>query len=68
MNKKTDSNITDDEIHCAECGMRLKRGGEYHPYAACLMFKACFSTETVRRNLQAVVEHGKDLQRREGEL
>ncbi|OYD50667.1 hypothetical protein CBY09_07995 [Acidovorax kalamii] len=28
--------------------------GEYHPYAACLMFKACHDSETVRANLEAV--------------
>jgi hypothetical protein len=27
---------------------------EYHPYAACLMFKACHNSETVRANLEAV--------------
>lgn len=27
---------------------------EYHPYAACLMFKQCLNSETVRANLQAV--------------
>lgn len=30
---------------------------EYHPYAACLMFKACRSSKTVRENLDAVQEH-----------
>ena len=38
---------------CAECGMGCN-AGEYHPYAACLMFKQCRNSETVRANLQAV--------------
>lgn len=38
---------------CAECGMPVKLG-EYHPYAACLMFKGCQDAETVRANLDAV--------------
>lgn len=42
---------------CAECGMWVTPG-EYHPYAACLMFKACHNSETVRTNLAAVLEHG----------
>ena len=38
---------------CAECGMGCN-AGEYHPYAACLMFKQCRNSETVRANLAAV--------------
>ena len=38
---------------CAECGMRCN-ADEYHPYAACLMFKQCHNSETVRTNLEAV--------------
>lgn len=41
---------------CAECGMGCN-AGEYHPYAACLMFMECRNSETVRANLQAVREH-----------
>ena len=44
-------------IRCAECGMQVEPG-EYHPYAACLMFKACQNADTVRGNLQDVAEHG----------
>ncbi len=43
---------------CGECGMP-GRANDYHPYAACLMFKACHSSEVVRANLDAVVEHGR---------
>lgn len=38
---------------CGECGMPCTRA-EYHPYAACLMFKACQNSDTVRANLQAL--------------
>lgn len=50
-----------DEL-CAECGMTVKTG-EYHPYAACLMFKGCHSSEIVKNNLLAVVQHGYELAR-----
>ncbi len=39
--------------HCQECGMPCAFD-EYHPFAACLMFKACHNSETVRANLGAV--------------
>ena len=38
-----------------ECGMNV-RNTEYHPYAACLMFKSCRSEKTVRENLGYVRE------------
>lgn len=38
---------------CAECGMHCEKG-EYHPYAACLMFRGCKDAKTVRSNLAAV--------------
>ena len=41
--------------YCHECGMPCK-DGEYHPYAACLMFMASKKPETVRANLKAVME------------
>ena len=44
--------------NCKECGMAL-RCGEYHPYAACLMFKSCGNRDTVRNNLKDVLSHGK---------
>jgi len=49
----------DPTCRCAECGMRTHDAGEYHPYAACLMFKACGDRETVLANLNAVLEAGK---------
>lgn len=35
---------------CGDCGMPCTPA-EYHPYAACLMFKACHNSATVRANL-----------------
>jgi hypothetical protein len=43
---------------CGDCGMPCEPG-EYHPFAACLMFKACHQSDVVRANLQFVVDHGK---------
>lgn len=41
------------ESNCAQCGM-MCRVGEYHPYAACLMFTACRDGNVVRANLEAI--------------
>lgn len=51
-----------ENTSCAECGMPV-RAGEYHPYAACLMFKACHNSETVRANLAFVMEHAAATER-----
>lgn len=40
---------------CLECGM-LVRGDDYHPYAACLMFRGCHDSETVQANLDAALQ------------
>lgn len=42
-----------DGMRCAECGMPCL-WGDYHPYAACLMFKQCHNSETVLANLKHV--------------
>lgn len=42
---------------CASCGM-IVASNEYHPFAACLMHEACRNAETVRANLEAVIDHG----------
>lgn len=44
---------------CPECGMPTN--GEYHPYAACLMFRACKDSKTVKANLDAVLREGEAL-------
>jgi hypothetical protein len=38
---------------CGECGM-LCEPSEYHPFAACLMFKGCHDSATVRKNLSGL--------------
>jgi hypothetical protein len=43
---------------CTECGMHCETADEYHPYAACLMFKGCHDGSIVRANLNAVVAKG----------
>jgi len=35
--------------------MRVADLNEYHPYAACLMFKACHDREVVRHNLDGAL-------------
>ena len=44
---------------CAECGM-IVEAGEYHPFAACLMFKAAPSSAIVRGNIFAVRDNGRE--------
>lgn len=50
-------------IECKSCGMICKHPTEYHPMAACLMFKACHDGEVVRANLSAVAEEAVRLER-----
>src|SRR3546814_6537942 len=42
------------DVTCGDCGMPCA-SDEYHPYAACLMFKACHNTTIVRANLEAAL-------------
>ena len=43
---------------CKECGMAVS-DLEYHPFAACLMFKGCGDKYTVLANLEAIRQHDK---------
>ncbi len=43
---------------CVRCGMLTAGVKEFHPYAACLMFKACGNGKTVRANLLPVITYG----------
>lgn len=54
------------ESVCQECGMVLSVPTEYHPYAACLMFKASRDSLTARANLHHVVNHGRELEAKDG--
>jgi hypothetical protein len=51
-----------DNDTCSACGMPC-RVPEYHPYAACLMFKQTHNSATVFSNLKAVVEYGMQAER-----
>jgi len=44
---------------CAECGMQLVSPNEYHPYAACAMYRQEKDAHAVRMNIKAILEHGK---------
>lgn len=43
---------------CAHCGMSTKGPRDYHPWAACVMFKELRDGNRVEANLRAVVEYG----------
>ena len=47
---------------CSACGMPVGLHRNYHPYAACLMFRGCHAGNTVDANLRAVVEYGMKAQ------
>ncbi len=56
----------ENERRCAECGMVLFEPTEYHPYAACLMFKASRDSLATRANLHQVVNYGRELEAKDG--
>lgn len=45
---------------CEECGMACEPR-EFHPFAACLLFKQTKDAAAVRANLAAVIEYGRQL-------
>lgn len=49
----TEKNTAVELKPCRECGMPC-HAEEYHPYAACLMFRGCWDSKTVRANLDAI--------------
>ncbi len=55
------------ENPCAECGMPVTLG-EYHPFAACLMFKGCQDSSVVRTNLETITSQWLNLGRRQKEF
>lgn len=59
--RTADQKTTYSSATCACCGMVTAGPQEYHPYAACLMFKACHDGNVVRANLEAVVTYGRKL-------
>ena len=51
------------QSRCKECGMEVEIG-EYHPFAACLMFKGCNNSTTVHDNLDAITTEWQAIGRR----
>jgi len=51
--------MTSENTHCAECGMVLLDPAEYHPYAACAMYKQWQDSHAVRVNLKSIMQHGR---------
>ncbi len=43
--------------------MILKTNREYHPYAACAMFKILLNSDAARANLESAVEYGMRAER-----
>jgi len=48
-----------NDKQCGTCGMPGMSWNSYHPYAACLMFRACQDSTVVEENLRAVIEYGR---------
>lgn len=48
---------------CYGCGMPVGADDEYHPHAACLMYRATENAAEVLDNLRAVEEHGATAER-----
>jgi hypothetical protein len=51
-----------DENRCHDCGMYVQPG-DYHPYAACVMYRQCRQGEKVESWLAQIIQHGRDLER-----
>ena len=49
----------ENKITCIECGLSVKNGS-FHPYAACLIFKATGSEMAVHDNINALLRTGAD--------
>lgn len=45
---------------CKECGMTIQ--DEYHPFAACLMYRQTRDADVVRVNLASVIDHVQGLE------
>ena len=57
---------TDGDTKCPDCGMSVQIG-DWHPFAACLMYKGCGDKEVVEANLKSVMTHRTDVVCREQE-
>lgn len=52
--------MNDDLWTCQDCGMACATR-EFHPFAACLMYRECGDARTVRTNLAAVLVIARSL-------
>lgn len=55
--------VDDSQMDRCACGMLIAGPREYHPHAACTLFKQLKSSEHVFHSLSAVVEYGMRAQR-----
>jgi hypothetical protein len=56
FNSPPDLSAKASDAHCTECGMTVLPN-EYHPYLACLAYKACLNPDTVHANIRAIRDH-----------
>lgn len=47
---------------CAACGMSLLSARDYHPHAACQLFRLTQSSDKVESNIKSVIEYGMKAQ------
>lgn len=66
IHDETIKRYPEERSKCQECFMPVEPG-EYHPYGACLMFKACKDEKIVRENLWAIQERSYKIGREAGE-
>ena len=57
LRRRMQEQVRGEFAPCGDCGMMCS-ATEYHPYAACLMFKGCGDAQVVRENLQSVLTRG----------
>ena len=54
--------MKNEESKCHGCGMVTHGPRDYHPFAACELFKTIRNGDTVEANIRAVVEYGMKAQ------
>lgn len=52
-------------IVCQECGMTVPEAKHYHPYSACLLFKATGDSKAVESNMAVLMNRGHEVGRHE---
>lgn len=51
--------VSPEQTRCAACGMTTLHPREYHPYGACLIYRACRDSNTTRAQIAAIVEDAR---------